>query len=133
MIGPRVIAQMAGDGFLPRRLSFKGDVPAAAIWTQVGLAVAILWGSGLREQLTNLGWILGLFTALAVIGLLRLRRREGAASVPVPGYPFVPFAFLVIVLVLTGTMVVAQGHQLVPSSIVLVSGGLVYLRRSRPA
>ncbi len=131
MIGPRVIAQMAEDGFLPRRLAFTGEVPAAAIWTQVGLAVAILCSSGLRQQLTNLGWILSLFTALAVLGLLRLRRREGAAHVPIPGFPLVPLAFLTIVVALTGTMVVVQGHQLIPSSLVLVSGGLVYLQRSR--
>ncbi len=131
MIGPRVIAQMAGDGLLPKRLAFTGDVPATAIWTQVGLAVAILWASGLREQLTNLGWILSLFTALAVLGLFRLRVREGARTVPVPGYPFVPLAFLVIVVVLTGTMVVVQGQQLLPSGIVLLSGALLYLRHAR--
>lgn len=131
MIGPRVIAQMAGDGFLPRRLAFKGEVPAAAIWTQVVLAVAILWASGLREQLTNLGWILSLFTALTVIGLLRLRKLEGPAAVPIPGYPFVPLAFLAIVLGLTATMVFVHGNQLVPSSVVIASGAVLYLRRSK--
>ena len=135
MIGPRVIAQMADDGLLPRRLSFAGDVPAAAIWLQVVLAVAILWASGLREQLTNLGWILSLFTALSVLGLLGLRRREGAERVPIPGYPVVPFAFLVIVLALTGTMAFVAGRQLVPAIVVLASGALVYglRRRARSA
>lgn len=131
MIGPRVIAQMADDGFLPRRLAFTSAVPASAIWTQVGLAIAILWFSGLREQLTNLGWILSLFTALTVIGLLRLRRREGAERLPMPGYPLVPVAFLVIVLALTGTMLLVRGHQLIPSSMVLISGVLVYRLRTR--
>ena len=132
MIGPRVIAQMADDGLLPRRLAFRGKVPAAAIWTQVILALAILWASGLREQLTNLGWILSLFTALTVLGLMRLRRREGRARVPVPGYPLVPLAFLLTVFVLTGTMVFVSGSQLVPAAGVLLSGALVYgLRRGR--
>ena len=132
MIGPRVIARMADDGFLPRRLSFTGRVPAAAIWTQVVLAIGILWVSGLREQLTNLGWILSLFTALAVIGLLVLRRREGAERVPIPGYPFVPLLFLAGVLGLTGTMAFVNGRELVPAAIVLVSGVILYiLRRNR--
>jgi len=126
MIGPRVMARMADDGLLPRALRFRGDVPRAAIWTQVALAVALLWGSGLREQLTNLGWILSLFTALSVLGLLRLRRREGAQSVPIPGYPLVPLSFLVAVFGLTSAMLFVNGSQLLPSLAVLLSGLLAY-------
>ena len=96
------------------------------------VAIAILWASGLREQLTNLGWILSLFTALAVFGLLRLRRREGADKVPIPGYPLVPLAFLTAVLVLAGTMVLVRGHQLVPALAVLASGAVVWWLRRRP-
>ncbi|MFT5048829.1 MAG: amino acid transporter [Chlamydiales bacterium] len=131
MIGPRVIAQMAGDKLLPRQLAFSGDVPRTAIWTQVLLSVGMLWASGLREQLTNLGWILSLFTALAVLGLLRLRRREGAQLVPIPGYPFVPYTFLALVVVLTGTMLFVNGRQLIPALVVLVSGALIYALRHR--
>jgi len=133
MIGPRVYARMADDGLFPKRLAFTGDVPAAAIWLQVALAVLVLWISTLREQLTNLGWILGLFTALAVIGLLRLRAREGAERVPIPGYPLVPLAFLVLVLVLAGLALYAAGALLLPAIAVLGSGVVAYafLRRAR--
>lgn len=127
MIGPRVIAKMADDGLLPRALAFTGATPASAIGAQVLLSVGILWASGLREQLTNLGWILGLFTALTVVGLFRLRAREGAERVPVPGYPFVPLAFLAIVFALTGAMVAVRGSQLVPSGVVLATGVGAYL------
>ena len=130
MIGPRVIARMAEDGLLARRLSFHGEVPAAAIWTQALLAVAILWASGLREQLTNLGWVLSLFTALTVIGLLRIRWREGPERVRIPGYPVVPLAFLVIVSGLTGTMALVNGRQLLPAVVVLLSGACLYAVRS---
>ena len=50
---------MADDGLLPRRLAFTGDVPASAIWTQVVLATVILWASGLRQQLTTTGTVIG--------------------------------------------------------------------------
>jgi APA family basic amino acid/polyamine antiporter len=129
MIGPRVIARMADDGRLPSVFAFRGSVPRAAIWAQVALSVAILWASSLRAQLTNLGWILGLFTALAVIGLVRLRRREGAERVPIPGYPIVPFAFIACVLGLTACMVVTATRDLLPALILLASGALVYLRQ----
>jgi APA family basic amino acid/polyamine antiporter len=126
MIGPRVYAQMAGDGLFPRRFAFIGEVPAQAIWLQVVLAIVVLWASGLRAQLTNLGWILGLFTALAVVGLLRLRAREGAARVPIPGYPVVPVVFLGLVLTLAGLALRGAGAMLVPALVVLVSGAVVY-------
>ena len=129
MIGPRVLARMADDGMLPRALAFRGSVPRAAIWTQVVLAVAILWASGLREQLTNLGWILGLCTALSVIGLVRLRRREGAERVPAVGYPYVPLAFIVAVLGLTTLMAVKAADQLWPAFALLISGALAYAFR----
>ena len=126
MIGPRVYARMADDGLFPKRLAFSGEVPAAAIWLQVALAVLVLWVSGLRSQLTNLGWILGLFTALAVVGLLRLRAKEGAESVPIPGYPYVPVVFLVLVLALAGLALYAAGVVLIPALVVIGSGVVVY-------
>ncbi len=131
MIGPRVIARMAEDGVLPRRLGFQGSIPGAAIWTQAGLAIGILWASGLREQLTNLGWILSLFTALTVVGLLRLRRREGGENVPIVGYPIVPLAFLLGVLGLTGTMVFVNGSELIPSLALLGSGLVLWALMQR--
>ena len=135
MIGPRVYARMADDGLFPKSLAFTGAVPAAAIWLQVALAVLVLWISTLREQLTNLGWILSLFTALAVVGLLRLRAREGAERVPIPGAPFVPLVFLALVLGLAGLALREAGEVLVPSLVVLGSGVVLYalLRlRGRP-
>jgi APA family basic amino acid/polyamine antiporter len=131
MIGPRVVAKMADDRVLPRWLAFTGPVPAAAIWLQVGLAVAILWASGLRQQLTNLGWILSVFTLLTVFGLVRLRRREGAERVPVPGYPFVPAAFLVLSLATTGAAMWVGARELLPALGVLVSGVAAHLLLSR--
>ncbi|MCA8981143.1 MAG: APC family permease, partial [Planctomycetes bacterium] len=122
MIGPRVLARMADDGRLPAFLAFRGDVPRAAIWTQVALSVAILWASGLREQLTNLGWILSLFTALSVLGLVRLRAREGAERVPVLGYPLVPLVFVIAVLGLAAVMLVTSAAELWPALILFALG-----------
>ena len=43
--------------------------------------------------MTFIGFTLGLSTAATVVGLMRLRRREGA-SLRVPGWPWVPALFL---------------------------------------
>jgi APA family basic amino acid/polyamine antiporter len=126
MIGPRVYARMAEDGLFPRLFAFDGEVPSAAIWLQVTLSVAVLWASGLRAQLSNLGWILSLFTAITVIGLIRLRLREGPERVRVPGWPIVPGLFVGAVLVLTGIMATVATAELLPAGVVLATGAVAY-------
>ncbi len=136
MAGPRVYARMADDGVFPRWLRFRGEVPRAAVWLQVGLSVAVLWASGLRAQLSNLGWILSLGTVLAVIGLCVLRRREGPVAVPIPGYPWVPLGFVAATLGAAVGMVLVQAAAVLPAVAVLGSGVLVYAwfaRRAAPA
>ncbi len=133
MIGPRVYAKMADDGLLPRFLRFAGEVPRAAIALQVVVAVSFLWLSELRGMLANLGWLLSLCTAAAVIGLLRLRRAEGAERVPIPGYPWVPLAFVGATLTLSVTMILTSGLNLIPALVVLGSGALAYLFVQRPS
>lgn len=125
MIGPRVYAQMAEDGCLPRTLAFRGEAPRAAIVLQVVLAVAVLWASGLREQLTNLGWILGLSTAAAVAGLLRERARVGREALRIPGGPAVAWLFLLATLALVGVMVAVRVREVGPALAVLGSGLVV--------
>ena len=134
MIGPRVYAKMADDGVFPRAFAFTGATPRGATWLQVVLAVVVLWASDLREQLTNLGWLLGIFTALAVLGLLRLRARNGAAAVPIPGSPAVPAVFAAASLALAGLALAQAGAVLVPAIAVLGSGVVAYvaLRRRAP-
>ena len=131
MIGPRVVAKMADDGVFPKQFAFTGRVPRASIGLQVVLAIAVLWMSDLRAQLTNLGWILSLFTGLSVFGLMRLRRREGAQRVPIPGYPYVPLAFLGMVIAMTGTMMWVNSALIWPSLAVLASGLVVYVWQRR--
>lgn len=86
MIGPRVYAQMAADGVLPRCLHSAGR----AVALQVVLAVLVVMIAKLEVLLSYLGFTLTLSTALTVASLFLLRAREGAARVPVPGYPWVP-------------------------------------------
>jgi len=122
MIGPRIYAQMADDGVFPKFFSFRGHSPSRSIFLQAGLAIALLWGSGLREQLTNLGWLLSICTAVSVIGLLLLRRDLGPKSVPIPGYPLVPLIFLAAIGYFAVQMAVHHSDDLWPAAVVLASG-----------
>lgn len=95
LAGPRVYAKMADDGVFPRIFSTQQTTPAAAVWFQVAIAVLVLWISTLRDLLGYIGYTLSLSTAVTIVGLFLLRRREGKANVPIPGYPWVPGVFVI--------------------------------------
>jgi APA family basic amino acid/polyamine antiporter len=111
MAGPRVYARMAEDGMLPRVFRMGAEVPAAAITLQTGLAILVLWASALRTLLGYIGFTLGLSAAATVVGLLALRRREGAERVPIPGHPWVPAIFVTATLATAGFMVARQPFE----------------------
>lgn len=101
MAGPRVYAQMAGDGYLPRLLRVEpGIAPRNGMLLQLLLSLVMLWSTTYDGLLTYIGFTLGLSTALTVIGLVRLRLREGS-SLRVPGWPVVPALFLAAIVVIT--------------------------------
>lgn len=97
MAGPRVYARMAEDGYLPRWLRTETGPPRPAIYLQCGLALLLLWTATFESLLTYIGFTLGLSTAATVLGLVRLRLREGE-NFRVPGWPWVPALFLLSVL-----------------------------------
>src|SRR5690606_393208 len=69
--GPRVAAQMAKDGYLPKVLAGEGATPPAiTVIAQSAVTVALLWGQSARDMLSTVGAILTLFTALVAACLL---------------------------------------------------------------
>ncbi len=105
MAGPRVYARMAADGYLPGWLSMGDGPPRASIIFQSVIALIMLWTATYQTLLTFIGFTLSLSTAAAVIGLVRLRLREGK-QLPVPGWPWVPGLFLLGVLLMAALAVV---------------------------
>ena len=97
MAGPRVYARMAEDGFLPRAIATSRG-HRAAIALQVVLALAMLWSLPFQDLMTWTGWTLWASSAATIAGLVRVRLREGALAVPVPGWPWVPALYLVVSL-----------------------------------
>jgi APA family basic amino acid/polyamine antiporter len=97
MAGPRVYAQMAADGCVPRVFAASDGPPRTSIALQTVVALALLWSATFEALLTYIGFTLSLSTAATVAGLIKLRRREGPA-LPVPGWPWVPWLFLLSVL-----------------------------------
>lgn len=97
MVGPRVYAKMAEDGWLPRWLAAEGSgPPRRAIALQAALALFLLWRTEFQNLMNYIGFTLLLSTTATVLGLIRLRLQQGPA-VQVAGWPWLPFLYLVVV------------------------------------
>jgi APA family basic amino acid/polyamine antiporter len=98
MAGPRVTLAMARRGELPALLARTNarGAPAAAVAAQGVTALPFVWVSGLQHTLEYVGVMLTLAAALAVFGVIVLRRREPDRPRPYRalGYPLTPLAFV---------------------------------------
>ena len=83
LVGPRVYAEMARDGFLPSRLRGKaGAPPRASVMLQGALAIALLYLHTIGELLSNVAGVLVLFSALVAVGLFRVRGHKPHLPAP---------------------------------------------------
>ena len=85
LVGPRVYAEMARDGFLPSFLRGKpGSPPRASVVLQGALAILLLYVHTIGELLSNVAGILVFFSALVAVGLFRVRRHKPNLRAPRP-------------------------------------------------
>ncbi len=83
IIGPRVYYAMARDGRFFKavaRVHPVHRVPSTAIVLQCIIAGVMVLSGTFEQILTYMGFCLGIFPILAVLGVFRLPRREGQAS-----------------------------------------------------
>lgn len=99
-IGPRVTMVMGEDYPLLRFLSKKNknNVPVIAIWVQTTITVILIVSSTFEKVLVYAGFIMNLFTLLAVIGLfiLRIKYPGLPGQYKVTGYPVTPLIFILL-------------------------------------
>ncbi|MBN1605765.1 MAG: APC family permease [Polyangiaceae bacterium] len=75
LIGPRVYAAMAHDRFLPSWLAAReGRPPLGSVLLQSALATSLIFLSGFRDLLNNVGSILAVVSGATVLSLFRRRR-----------------------------------------------------------
>ncbi|HZJ20221.1 MAG TPA: amino acid permease [Pricia sp.] len=120
IIGPRVYYAMARDGYFFKFLAeihpvFK--VPAKAILIQAFLSIVIVLTGTFDQILTYMGFALGIFPILAVIGVFRLRR-SGRSVLKLPGYPWVQLLYLSVSLFI---LMLALFERPMESSIALMT------------
>jgi basic amino acid/polyamine antiporter, APA family len=131
MTGPQVAARMAGDGLLPRRFAGRtGHPPRLALVLQLSLGLVALWTATFERILTYVGFTLGISTLATIVGLCRVRLKEGP-QMHVPGWPWVPGAFLAFGLASTGFTVVQRPIEGLVGLATLGVGVLAYFVQKR--
>jgi APA family basic amino acid/polyamine antiporter len=105
IIGPRVYYSMAKDGLFFKsvaRIHPKFQVPSNSIFLQ-GIIATILTLSGTFEQvLTYMGFALGIFPILTVLGVFKLRK-DNPNALRMAGFPYTQVLYVtsgVLILVL---------------------------------
>lgn len=95
-VGPRVVRAMADDFSIWHFLAKDNSngVPVRAVWMQAGISLFMVLTSPFDRVFLYSGFVLQLFTILAVAGVLILRWRDGKAGYSSPGYPWVQILFL---------------------------------------
>ena len=74
LIGPRVNAAMATDGFLPKIFrGAEGKPPTASVALQGAIAMALMLTHTIEGIIQNVGIMLTLMSALTVLGLVRAK------------------------------------------------------------
>ena len=78
LVGPRVYAAMAEDGFLPAALGEReGEPPRGSVVLQGLVATVLVWSHTLLESMQSVGGILMIFGGLAAVSVIRL---EGTST-----------------------------------------------------
>ncbi|HOP58597.1 MAG TPA: amino acid permease [Bacteroidales bacterium] len=106
IIGPRVYYSMAKDGLFFKsaaRIHEKFKVPSNSILLQCLIAVILALSGTFEQVLTYMGFALGIFPIMTVIGIWRLRK-SNPGSIRMKGFPITQIIYIimgVLILVLS--------------------------------
>jgi len=105
IIGPRVYYSMAKDGLFFKsaaRIHKKFQVPSNSILLQCLIAVILVLSGTFEQVLTYMGFALGIFPVLTIMGVWRLRKRNPDAfrikGFPVPQIIYISAGILILAL-----------------------------------
>jgi len=97
ILGPRVYYSMARDGCFFKfaaEVHKKHGVPSKSILLQGALAMIMVLFGTFDQILTYMGFSLGIFPILSIIGIFKLRR-SNMSTFKLPGFPVVPLFYVV--------------------------------------
>lgn len=129
-IGPRVTMVMGEDYKLLNFLAKKNkyNVPVVAIWVQTTITIVLIVSSTFEKVLVYAGFIMNLFTLLAVIGLfiLRIKHQDLPAKYKVTAYPITPVIFILLSLWTLTYLLIDRPVESVMGLITVLIGLVIY-------
>ena len=96
ILGPRVYYSMAREGYFfgfAARIHPRFKVPVYAIILQSGIAIVLVMSGTFEQILVYMGFSLGIFPIIAVLGVFKLRA-SGKSVLKIPGFPYVHIVFI---------------------------------------
>jgi len=96
ILGPRVYYSMAKQGYFFKfaaNIHSRFGVPSASVLLQGLLAVIMVMSGTFEQILIYMGFSLGIFPIVAVLGMMKLRQ-SGKSILKMPGYPYVQLIFI---------------------------------------
>jgi len=128
MFAPRVYFAMANDGlFLPAvaRTHPRFGTPANAILIQGAIASSLVFSGSFEQIISYALFIVILFLGITVAGLFVVRPAQPAPQsvMLTPGYPFTPFLFLALVVIML-ILVAANTPRAAAMGVLVVLAGL---------
>jgi APA family basic amino acid/polyamine antiporter len=120
IIGPRVYYSMAKDGLFFKsvaRIHPKFQVPSNSILLQCIIACILALSGSFEQILTYMGFALGIFPILTVMGVFKLRSNN-SGSIHLPGYPVTQIVYVAAGIMM---LVLSFMERPVESSIALIT------------
>lgn len=97
LVGPRVYAEMARDGYIPGLFEGRDErPPVAALLLQTGLALGLLFTHSILDAVASVGALLMFFTALTSLAVFKIHAN--------PGLPDMTLGARIAAAVYAGTM-----------------------------
>jgi basic amino acid/polyamine antiporter, APA family len=96
IIGPRVYFSMAKDGLFFKsaaKIHPKFNVPSTSIVFQCVVALVMTLSGTFDQILTYMGFSLGIFPLLAILGVFKLRKNQ-KSTLKIPGFPIPQIVYL---------------------------------------
>lgn len=118
ILGPRVYYSMAKEGYFFKfaaNVHPKFKVPIGAIILQSAISIVLVLSGTFEQILVYMGFSLGIFPLLAVLGIFKLRI-NGTSKLKLPGYPFLQIVFILFGIVM---LILAYFERPVESSIAI--------------
>lgn len=120
ILGPRVTYSMANNGYFFKsfaKINLETKVPTRAILLQAIISIIMVLSGTFDQILTYLGFSLGIFPILAVVGVFKLRI-TGKSKLKLKGFPVVHIIFILASL---SILILAYFERPVESSIAIAT------------